>query len=267
MSLGKHEILEYRQRTLVRLLTYSFRTFLAIVCLRSFMQLFLVPSTTGYAILAIHANAALFCRICLLLAERGRFQIAINLFLSVFLLTVGLSALLLEATLVFNIALLLTVFTVIALVVELPHRALRWSAASIVLWICVMALRAQLRPDQMGPSNLIPVLTLAPAMLLGAITWMLQLNTRHLYTTIELSEQARSEVESGRQRLETANHRLADVNQKMQVANQRAVKAAEAAKAANHTKSRFLANMSHISYERGSGYSYANIGLYGSWDT
>ena len=68
-------ILEYRRRTLGRLLNYAFGTFLVIVCIRSSLLLFVEQNMIGYLDLAIQANAAMFCRISLMLLERGRFQL------------------------------------------------------------------------------------------------------------------------------------------------------------------------------------------------
>ena len=59
----------------------------------------------------------------------------------------------------------------------------------------------------------------APAVFIGVITWMLQLNTRHLYATIDLSEQARAEVERGHEQLAAVNRKLEDANNMMQLAN------------------------------------------------
>ena len=115
---SKQGIFEYRRRTLVRLLTYSFRVFLLITCIRSTMLIFIGHNLLGFIDLAIQINAMVFCRICLLLVKRGRFQLAVNLFLGVFLLTVGLTGLVLEPSIMFSVALLLTVFTVIALVMQ-----------------------------------------------------------------------------------------------------------------------------------------------------
>ena len=60
-------ILEYRRQMLVRLQTYAFRAFLSIVILRSTMLIVGGPNPTGFIDLAIQANAAMFCRISMLL--------------------------------------------------------------------------------------------------------------------------------------------------------------------------------------------------------
>ncbi|MCA9716070.1 MAG: response regulator [Myxococcales bacterium] len=236
-------ILEYRRRTLGRLLNYAFGTFLVIVCIRSSMLLFGEQNVVGYLDLAIQANAAMFCRISLMLLERGRFQLAVNLFLGMFMATAGLTALILETTIVQNAALLLCAFTVVALVLEIPRRALAWGIGSVVVWIVVSNVRIAI--GTMGLIDSAMVNTVAPAIFIGVITWMLQLNTRHLYATIDLSEQARAEVERGHEQLAAVNRKLEDANQRMQIANVRAIEAREAAEAANQSKSRFLANMSH----------------------
>ncbi len=236
-------ILEYRRRTLGRLLNYAFGTFLVIVCIRSSLLLFVEQNMIGYLDLAIQANAAMFCRISLMLLERGRFQLAVNLFLGVFMTTAGLTGLILETAIVHNAALLLLVFTVVALVLEIPRRALAWGIGSVVVWIVVGNIRVAY--GAMGPEDVAMVNAMSPAIFIGVITWMLQLNTRHLYATIDLSEQARAEVERGHEQLAAVNRKLEDANQRMQIANVRAIEAREAAEAANQSKSRFLANMSH----------------------
>ena len=100
---------------LVRLQTYAFRAFLSIVILRSTMLIVGGPNPTGFIDLAIQANAAMFCRISMLLMARGRFQQAVSVFLGAVLATVGMTAIILEQPILLNTALMLTMFTVLAL--------------------------------------------------------------------------------------------------------------------------------------------------------
>ncbi|MGB1275046.1 MAG: ATP-binding protein, partial [Nannocystaceae bacterium] len=151
-----------------------------------------------------------------------------------------------EGGIMVNAALLMCVFTVIALVLELPKRSLMWGIASIVTWLVATLGRILVDGVPEGiDSDLMPVNVVAPMLFLGVITWMLQLNTRHLYQAIRISEEARAEVERGHKRLAQTNTKLEETNHQVQLANVRLNEAREVAEAANKSKSQFLANMSH----------------------
>ncbi len=240
-------IAAYRRQTLVRLLKYAFRTFIGIVCIRSAMIITEEhPPATMWVDLAIQANGAFWCLVSSNLLVRGREKLAVNVFLGMFLVTAGMTSTILEGGIMQNAALLLTVFTVVALVLELPRRSLMWGIASIVTWLVAYLGRILFTgiPDGIA-SDLVPVNIVAPLLFLGMITWMLQLNTRHLYQAIRDSESARAEVERGHRQLAETNAKLEETNHQVQLANVRLNEAREVAEAANKSKSQFLANMSH----------------------
>ncbi len=240
-------IAAYRRQTLVRLLKYAFRTFIGIVCIRSAMIIAEEnPPTTAWVDLAIQANGAFWCLVSSSLLRRGREKLSVNVFLGMFLVTAGMTSTILEGGIMVNAALLMTVFTVVALVLELPRRSLMWGIASIITWLVASLGRILVDGIPEGiPSDLMPVNIVAPMLFLGMITWMLQLNTRHLYQAIRDSESARAEVERGHKQLAETNAKLEETNHQVQLANVRLNEAREVAEAANKSKSQFLANMSH----------------------
>ncbi|MCA9692914.1 MAG: hypothetical protein KC636_25170, partial [Myxococcales bacterium] len=213
---------------------------MSIVILRSTMLIVGGPNPTGFIDLAIQANAAMFCRISMLLMARGRFQQAVSVFLGAVLATVGMTAIILEQPILLNTALMLTMFTVLALVIEIPRRALGWGLISILVWLIAQGVRGLLGHGADLEPQFNAVNAVAPVIFLGVITWMLQQNTRHLYATIRVSEQARAEVEEGHRRVALANRKLEDYNTALHSANTQLIEAREAAELANQSKSQFL---------------------------